>query len=258
MVYQVKENSYGHLKRVDWFSERISRADSICEIGCGTGAMILLPLAQRGYNIAGFDLDEESINFGKQLLKKEKIEAELYATEAFVQSEEQYDVIIVSEVMEHITNPEYPPFFELIQKKLKPNGKLLVTVPNGYGWFELESFLYHKVKLGKVLEKLKIVNKIDQFKNYLFKRSDWVNTIPSTLSSTPHVQRFTHTSIQKLLKSFGYQVESITGSVLFTGPLTDRIFSGFQKPLRANNFLGSFFPKVASGFFVECIKKPVD
>ena len=124
-------------------------------------------------------------------------------------------MIIVSEVLEHLHNQEYPSFFELVFKKLKPEGKLLVTVPNGYGWFEIESYFYYKRKLGKLLDGLKITYKLDQFKNYIFKRTDWVNTIPSTFCSTPHVQKFTYGSIQKLLKGYDFQVNAITGSVLF-------------------------------------------
>lgn len=154
--------------------------------------------------------------------------------------------------LDYIASEGYPGFFHQIRSKLKKNGQLIVTVPNGYGWFELESYLYFKKKVGKVLERFKFNYRIDHLKNLLLRRKDWVNTVPSTLCHSPHVQRFTHRSIQKLLKSHHFEISSITGSVLFAGPFSDLLFAGINPILKLNNFLGSCLPLLASGFYVDC------
>jgi len=252
MTYQIKENSYGHLKRLSWIIRKLSPRATICEIGCGTGAMIVFPLVAKGFNAIGVDADDKSIQFGKEFFKKEGLPKVLYTLDEFAQRLDKFDVIIVSEVLEHIESEEYPAFFQQIKAKLKEGGQLIVTVPNGYGWFELESYLYFKKNIGKFLEKLKITYRIDHLKNLLLRKTDWVNTVPSTLCHSPHVQKFTHRSIQKLLKDHNFNISSITGSVLFAGPFSDLFFAGFNPILKLNNFLGSFLPILASGFYVDC------
>lgn len=252
MTYEIKENSYGHLKRLQWVINKIPRGGTVCEIGCGTGVMIVLPLVQKGFRAVGVDRDETSIQFGKDLFKKEGLARSLFTEKEFSQISEKFDVVIVSEVLEHLTDQEYPDFFRLIKSKVKNTGKLIVTVPNGYGWYELEYYLYCKKKIGKFLERMKITYRIDHLKNLLFRRTDWVNTVPSTLCTTPHVQRFTYRSIQKLLQRYQFEISAATGSVLFAGPFSDLFFAGFNPILKLNNFLGSCLPIIASGFYVEC------
>lgn len=36
-----KENIYGHIKRLEWIKEFISKDDLVVEFGCGTGYMII-------------------------------------------------------------------------------------------------------------------------------------------------------------------------------------------------------------------------
>lgn len=255
MTYKVLENSYGHLKRLNWISKRISKNQTVCEIGCGTGAMLVLPLVQSGVKAVGIDTDEKSILYGKELFRKHQVAPAVFTPQEFSHISDRFDVIIVSEVLEHLTNPEHVDFFKLIRSKLKNGGKLFVTVPNGYGWFELESFLYFKKNVGKWIQKFKINHRIDQVKNLVLRKTDWVNTEPSTFCHSPHVQRFTYNSIQKLLENQGFEVTQKSGSVLFAGPFSDLLFAGFNPILKINNFLGTLFPAIASGFYLECREK---
>lgn len=250
MTYTIQENSYGHLKRLKWIESQISPADSICEIGCGTGAMIVRPLLQRGFRIVGVDPDEKSIQFGRELLQKEGLAPLLFRE--FPATEELFDVVIVSEVLEHLNDSEYPAFFRLLKSKLKKGGKLLVTVPNGSGWHELESDLYHRKNIGGILKKLKIISLIKRLKTLLLRSSDWYDTIPSTLSESPHVQRFAYKSIQHFLRKQGFEILAITGSALFSGPFSELLWGGFRPFLQINNRLGSWFPRISSGFYVSC------
>jgi len=243
----IKENIYGHGKRLGWIMAHINKSDSIVEFGCGTGYMITLPLAKQGYTVYGIDLDKDSIVFGKEIFQQAGLDPNKLVTLNIVDFEVTPNIIIASEVLEHIPNQDMVDVLSVLRTKLKPGGQLLVTVPNGYGWFEFESFVWFKLRLGYLLERLRIVSIIQKLRSI-----DVDNQYPSTLASSPHVQRFTYSSIQKLMRGNGFEVVSITGSVLFAGPFSNLLFSGFNSIMKLNAVLGHLFPRIASGFFIVC------
>ncbi|MEX0940398.1 MAG: class I SAM-dependent methyltransferase [Candidatus Babeliales bacterium] len=201
-MIQPKETIYGSYNRYKWFKKFLNKDQKIIDLGCGTGSMITIPLIAEGYDILGLDLDQKSINYGKQLLEKNKLNTDLLACFDFATISFVPDVVILSEVLEHIKTGELEQIISLVFKKLKPGGLLLITVPNGYGIFEWESFLWYKLKLGKLLEKLYIVETIVIIKNKLI--GDWIEDHPSSLDTSGHVQRFTYNSLEKLLHNSGF------------------------------------------------------
>jgi len=247
----VNENIYGHLKRLHWIVSNINKEATIVEFGCGTGYMISLPLAKMGYTIFGIDLDRESIAFGQELFRKEGFNPNVLKTLDISELDVVPDVIIASEVFEHIQNEDLNRILNIIRNKLKPMGKLLITVPNGYGWFEMESFLWFGVMIGRLLETTKIISVIHKIKLFLLGR-DIEPTYPATLSNSSHLQSFTFSSIQNLLQRHGFEVTNIQGSVLFAGPFSNLLFTGFKHIMKLNNMLGTWFPHIASGFYVTC------
>src|SRR5215208_5758575 len=132
------ENVYGHAKRLDWIKKHIGLDGTIVEVGCGTGVMITLPLAVAGYDIEGVDLDASSIQYGRDILKSNGVDQNRLRAINVSDLEAQKNVIIASEVLEHLDDQGLADMLERLKRKLLPAGLLLVTVPNGYGWFELE------------------------------------------------------------------------------------------------------------------------
>ena len=55
----------------------------------------------------------------------------------------KFDVIICSEVLEHLEDPTI--ILKKLNKSLYTDGILLGSVPNGYGLTEIEKFLIHKL-----------------------------------------------------------------------------------------------------------------
>lgn len=242
---------YGHRKRLQWIVSSIERGNVIVEFGCGTGCMITLPLAKMGYAVTGIDLDHKSIEFGQKLFYQEGLNPTYLRAVDISELNSKPDVVIASEVLEHIGSEDIGNILTKIRNKIAPHGKLLVTVPNGYGWFELESFLWFKVGVGKVLEWLQIARIIHKLKRLVF-GPDIESPYPSTLSDSPHVQSFTLKSIRNLLQNHGFDVINISGSVLFAGPFSNLFFTGIKPVMQLNGMLGKWFPWIASGFFVEC------
>jgi len=65
----VRENVYGHAKRLDWILAHLRPGDTVLDVGCGTGAMITIPLARRGVRVTGRDTDRASVTLGQGLAR---------------------------------------------------------------------------------------------------------------------------------------------------------------------------------------------
>ena len=246
-----KENIYGHVNRLIWMEKYLSKNDAIMELGCGTGYMVSLPLTKMGYSIYGLDLDKKSVTFGQELFRQEGFDPRNLKAMDISELDIVPDVIIASEVLEHIQDRDLVKVLSTIKEKLKPSGLLLITVPNGYGWFEMESFVWFKTGIGRLLQRLKIAGLINKLKFLIFGR-DIEPLYPSTLSNSYHLQRFTYHSIRKLLESNGFEVMGSTGSVLFAGPFSNLFFTGIKPIMKINCILGQWFPRFASGFYISC------
>jgi len=247
----IKENIYGHFKRLQWIISHITGTDSIVELGCGTGYMISLPLIEMGYSIYGLDTDKHSIAFGQELLKKEGFNPKNLRVMNLSELDLIPDVIIASEVLEHIPDRDLINILTTLKEKLKSGGLLLITLPNGYGWFEMESFVWFKTGIGKFLEVSKLTGLVSRLKCLIF-GADIEPLYPSTLSNSYHVQRFTYNSIRQLLENNGFEVMGSTGSVLFAGPFSNLFFTGIKPIMKINCILGHWFPRFASGFYISC------
>ena len=250
----MKENIYGHTKRLHWLVDNIRKNDLIIELGCGTGYMITLPLTKAGYTILGVDRDLPSINYGKKLFYQEGLNPEVLKAGELSGISLSPDVIIASEVLEHMADEDLTETLNGVYDKLKPSGRFLVTVPNGFGGFEIENFLWLKTGKGRLMELLRINRAVAGFKMRAFGSDTQMGRPPSSLSDSPHVQRFTYHSIQKLLNRHGFEITYISGTVFFAGPFSNLLFTGIEPVMRLNCILGNTYTKNASGFCLACIK----
>lgn len=248
----IPENIYGHSKRLNWIVSHLQKTDKVIEVGCGTGSMITIPLAKAGYSINGFDLDKTSIEYGQRLLRRQGLEGTILSSKNLSELEKCPDVIIASEVLEHLNDRDLEQMLMIIRDKLKHGGLLLITVPNGYGWFELESFLWFKTGIGYLMEKLHLVGIIWRIKERVFGCHRGEPYPPSTLADSPHVRRFTWSSLSALLSQYGFEVVSNMGSVMFAGPFSNLFFTSIEPIMRLNCKLGGWFPKIAAGYYVAC------
>jgi 2-polyprenyl-3-methyl-5-hydroxy-6-metoxy-1,4-benzoquinol methylase len=121
---------------------------SVLDFGCG-GCRFLVNAMDKGYEVTGVD-------FGNELIKNLENaypQARFQEIETFYTQNDSYDVIFVSNVFEHLTNP-----VEILHKlaqRLKPDGILVVDGPieNNFtlaGVFRKVLFGLRK-KMGKVV-----------------------------------------------------------------------------------------------------------
>lgn len=245
-----RENVYGSVKRLDWIRRHLNPGDRVVDLGCGTGYMITLPLLRAGVDVTGVDLDLESVALGREIFTAAGQPAERLRTEPLQEVEGSFDAAIVSEVFEHQSDAQFDELAGIVAAKLNPGGRLLVTVPNGYGWFELESALWYRLGIGRLLTRLNVV-KLAGLINHRLTGGYLDAAHPSSLDGSPHVQRFTPGSIRRRLTSAGFEVESVSGTAVFAGPFTASLLTGVAPFMRANNALASRLPWIASGFLVS-------
>lgn len=99
------------------------------DVGCGTGR-VSFALAERGYEVIGVDIEKRVIDIAKRLAKGRTRSPRFHIVDfcntALVQPE-YYDLVVCSEVLEHIEN--YRSMIENIYATLKPGGRVIITVP---------------------------------------------------------------------------------------------------------------------------------
>jgi SAM-dependent methyltransferase len=216
--------------------------------------MLTLPLRAWGYNVVGLDLDENSIAYGKQVMHDAGIPEDAVQCKDIADYEDPLTVVIASEVLEHMTDAVLDDALKAVRAKLVPGGRVLVTVPNGYGWFELESALWFKLGLGRVIESFRLDAVMWRVKRLLIGRyRDAAH--PSTLADSPHVQRFTLAGIRGRLESAGFEVVEARGSALVCGPFSHLLFTGFRRLMSLNVALGRRWPALASGFQLMAVRR---
>jgi SAM-dependent methyltransferase len=241
---------YGSRSRYNWIKKHINKKDVVIDLGCGTGLMITIPLIEEGYNVYGVDLDKKSIDYGKEILKKKDLNQERLICEDIRNVSVRPHVIILSEVLEHISSNQIDDFLRYVYDVLLPGGTLLVTVPNGYGFFEFDAALYRKKWLRKILLYLDFEYRYLKWKH----KKVGYNTVltePSSLDSSPHVQAFTYNSLPKLLKIHKFKLVEKQGGSFMSGPLTNLFFTGFNSAMKWNMSLGRKLPSIASDFYFK-------
>jgi SAM-dependent methyltransferase len=248
----VRETVYGSRKRLDWVVRHVTAEDRILELGCGTGYMLCRPLAKHGYSVHGIDLDRRSIERGQELLRAEGLDPSILSARPLAEVAERPSVIIASEVLEHLHDPELGPLLGELHGRLAPGGRLLVTVPNGYGWFELEQVLWWKLRLGTLLFRSGICHVVEKTKSRWLGPEAILAGPPSTLADSPHVQRFTLRGIRRRLEQAGFTVVEAEGSVAVSGPFSNLLLGGVETLLEVNGRWGRKLRGLAAGFFLIC------
>lgn len=243
-----RENIYGHYARLEWLRGQLDReSDDAVELGCGTCYMLTLPLRTWGYDVVGVDLDQTSIDYARQMLQEAGIAQDAARCVDIADYEDPLTVVIASEVLEHMTDDVLDSVLSTIRAKLGPGGKLLVTIPNGYGWFELEKALWEKLGLGRLIEWSRLDAVIQLLKRLVIGGYRDASR-PSTLADSPHMQRFTLAGIRRRLDRAGFDVVHAQGSALVCGPFSNLLFTGFRRVMALNVSLGRRWPAIAAGF----------
>ncbi len=114
----------------------ITKMSSVLEIGCGEGGN-LLPFLNNGFDrIVGIDLNEQQIENARHYFSEHPTSAQIefiFEDIYNVKNDEQFDIIMMRDVIEHIHDQEK--FMRFVKRFLKPNGKFFLGFPPWYNPF---------------------------------------------------------------------------------------------------------------------------
>lgn len=192
------EDPYGNNKRLAFCIEAIEQTPprTVIDVGCGTGDLLTRPLAERFPAICfiGLDSDEASLQYARSRPSLSNLS---FANARQMTSDQApIDLIIASEVIEHVESPEE--FLGALRARLDSHGRLILTLPNGYGPFEFATLieaLFRASGLFRILRAFKraVSPPITQQKQM-------------TLAASPHINFFSFSSIRALIARSGFRI----------------------------------------------------
>jgi 2-polyprenyl-3-methyl-5-hydroxy-6-metoxy-1,4-benzoquinol methylase len=195
--------------------QRSAEELDVLEIACGVGG-ITLPLASLGGRVRALDIhlgDVIELERVAERLGFENVTVTVEDALGF-DSDERYDVVVASEVFEHLTDPGR--LAGVVARHTKPGGVLIVTTPNGYGPWEMANSL-----------------------RLVPRRWNWLRRLLGKEAhdgeGREHEQRYTKGRLLKLFAREGFEVKSFSNS--------DFIFT-ILPPLRRSRFFGTIDTKL--------------
>lgn len=99
---------------------------NILDIGCG-GGLVSESLAQMDMQVTGIDADANAIDVARNHAKASELDIAYICGDA-QDLDEQYDVVVALEVIEHVRDIEE--FIDVCINRLKPNGLLIMSTLN--------------------------------------------------------------------------------------------------------------------------------
>ena len=243
-AWPLEENLWGYLKRLRFVHEHASAisAQTVLDIGCGNGSQLAIPLGQLGYRVTGIDPHKASIE-----------RAQMHGTGNFICGFSHdlptcnFDVVIISEVLEHLHDPQC-----LLADSLRfiaPNGILIVTVPNGYGEFEIDSRLYYGARLNRAFDGFY------RLRRRLIGKPDPAAEVAGSDDTAGHVQRFTLKHINRLFLSCGLGIKDKRPGPFLAGPLVSNTLARIPGFLNFNVSISDRLPMVLSSGWLFCLKQ---
>jgi 2-polyprenyl-3-methyl-5-hydroxy-6-metoxy-1,4-benzoquinol methylase len=255
------ETSYGIVKRVQVIGEWIGQVRrqtgrsrlTILDFGCGTGDHLTFPLARLGHEVLGLDFHEASVQEARRRYALPNLSFRTDALEDLTGKGLTFDVIVCSEVLEHLREPQ--DLLAALRPLLRSGGGLIVTTPNGFGAFETLCRLERVLKRIGVHQLLRwVVWRTRQLTRRLRGRPVPVspldllpgNETPGFLNAdSPHVQFFRLGRLERLFRENGYRVVARRARTFLCGPYVDVAFLLWpwrQRLLRLNNRLADLLP----------------
>lgn len=160
----------------------------ILELGCGTGGTTF-PLASLGSHVTAFDIDPSAVSGISERIEKEKLSNVIVrqADGHSFDDSKSYDLVIASEVLEHVVNPRE--FVRRIRALVNKGSWLIVTIPNGYGPWQLK-------------RRLSIIAPL--------RRNNWLRRIVAKkpyITGQEHCQFYTRKRFLKMLSAFSFRLK---------------------------------------------------
>ncbi|HEV2912829.1 MAG TPA: methyltransferase domain-containing protein [Pyrinomonadaceae bacterium] len=225
------------------FPGRGAQSLRVLDVGCGNGTQLALPLVRDGFQLTGVDTDATSIERARSLARGVANARFVCGRVEELPGAESFDVVILSEVLEHLEEPAA--LLEASVRHMAVGGILVVTVPNGYGEFEMDSWAFRALRLQRLVERLvrngrQVVGATDN-------------------QECGHVQFFTRRRLARMFTQCGLSIFREESSVLFAGPLAGHTLARSRRFIEWNARITDRLPlALASGWYFALRRKPED
>jgi SAM-dependent methyltransferase len=264
---RMRENPRGMRKRLKFIYEEVealiaksgTRQIEVLDIGCGTGELVTIPLGSSGVNILGIDLHLPSIVRAITCNIHPNVRFACDSIDDLV--ENHFDVIICSEVLEHLEDPAE--MLNSIKARLRRDGIGIITIPNGYGPKEMELRLYRGLyrllsifRLNRLSGWLRSVL-ISKYRAGLDKEGEGgeIKAGRDTLNNeSPHVQFFALKRFRHLLDECGFSITKMENRRFLSGPFSGPILSISPKLCEWNVKVASILPHFLASSWMFVIK----
>lgn len=202
------EDPYGLRKRFEFVRQVIEerRPASVVEVGCGSGAYLLEPLARAfpAVRFAGVDPDLASIDHARSRIPPANLTYSV-GTDPLGAA----DLLIASEVIEHVEQPAR--FLAGLRASLNDGGAIVLTTPNGYGPFEWASLVQAVLTASGVLALLTTLWR------RLRGRGAATEPVRDSYAISPHINFFSWQDIRGVIGAAGCRVQRYRGRTLLCG-----------------------------------------
>ena len=215
----------------------------VLDVGCGNGPLTF-PVAALGLDVVGVDVNAASIERNRAAARFPNARFAVVPGATFDLGE-TFDLIICSEVLEHLDAPQ--PLVDSIARHLAPGGTLLVTVPNGYGPREVlgrvEIFMRRKLGVGRVIDPVR----------RMFGMLDHATkcAVHTSNPDQDHVQKFTTGEMRGIFAKPGLSIVETVNSIFIFGV----VFGKSAAVDRFDSRVADFLPHaLASGWYFLCVR----
>jgi SAM-dependent methyltransferase len=250
-----RENVFGHAKKVRLLQSALARlraahgSISVLDVGCGNGAAVTRHLSAVADRVLGIDMHDPSIKWAKDRFEREGLR---FSNTPIEEVTGTYDAIVFADVLEHVRSPQA--FLNAARRLLTPGGRVLVTIPNGYGPFEWESAFSRVPCLGPA--SLWTADAAVAVLNKFVFRGAWSRVVADARvpynDESGHIQFFTRRRFLELAAANGFTVASRANLSFMSGPYTNYFLAPSEFFCRVNNRAADLLPaSMASAWFFE-------
>jgi len=254
----VMESPWGYKKRWNFVLEEVAReypdrppsSIRVLDVGCGNGSLLAIPLAQEGLDVTGVDLHGSSIAHAQRLASG--LPNAHFVTGAVGDlADPAFDVVILSEVLEHVHDPETLLLASLT--RLKPNGIAVITVPNGYGEFEIDSWVFRTFRLNKVLA---LVKHVLGRRPALAAQGQIADQSATDNEDCPHVQFFTMKRLRRMFRQCSLGLVRVSPGAFACGPMVCSILGRSQRFIEWNARVSDRLPLLLASSWYFVLRRP--
>jgi SAM-dependent methyltransferase len=227
---------------------------SVLDLGCGNGLVVSLPLAEAGFDITGVDVHAPSIESARAANPLPNARFECADVIDF-QRDERFDAVILSDVLEHVDEPGR--LLDNALAHLHADGLVLISIPNGYGPYEIEQFLIRIGLLKPVLAVTRATVEAAVRLKRRLRHEPWPPPVspdrPAYNAECGHAQFFTLGRLRSLLHDRELELARFQNGAWFGGDLTYFAFYFMPTLVPLSLWVADRLPaRVVSTWYIAC------